>query len=1129
MKKVTTLLLLLAAYAGAQSFQGSLRGRVVDPQNAAVAVAKITIKDEAAGVTRATISSDTGEYSFPAVVPATYTVMVEMPGFKKIEQRGVIVSTQSAVTLDLKLEIGQVTEQVNVTAETPLLETANASTGQVIDRQALEDLPNLGRNPFILARLTQTVVWSGNPKFMRMQDQSGSSQISISGGPVGANNYTLDGISITDSTNRATIIPVQEAVQEMKVQANTYDAEMGRTGGGVFNTTLRSGSNQLHGSLFGSIRSTGWLANNFFANRAGQSKPDQPFKNYGGSLGGPIWVPKLYNGQNKTFFFITGEGYRQYDAASSTLSVPTALERVGDYSQSFQRTVAGSVQLMYDPLSTTTAGVRTLFPGNVLPANRISPIGLKMASYYPLPNGASTYYAIPNFTATVRAFNRADQMTFKADHEFFTWFKASASYLHYGSQEPSNRWFPNQVATPNQGVLYRKTDATQLNATLIPKPTTVVTLRFGYNRFPNFTTPISNGFRLTELGLPASVDALTPNYPSFPSLSTGEFAAYGGGTTSQSFYYSSSFNATVTKFVGKHNLKIGYDYRALHHDGAPAQGPTSFSFSDVFTRQRPTAATTGTGGGLATMLLGYPTGGSMTLGTKFYNYVNYHGFFVQDDWRATPKLTLNFGFRGEHEGAPQDKNDKYLVGFDVNLPSPLQANVPSLKVNGALLYAGVNGNPRHAYNPMSIKSGPRFGFAYSPTAKTAVRGGYGIFWSPQSFSFQSATGYSQTTSIITSVDNNFTPYASLNNPYPTGLIQPVGNSLGGLASIGQSISPLDRAARSAGYVQQMSFDGQYQATASTVASIGYIGSHSLDLPYDRQINQLTVSNFALGSALNTLVANPFFNNGGLQALSTANVARSQLLLPFPQYTSVTLNNTDMGRAYYYALYWKVQKRMSNGMTLLATHTWSRNMNLFGSPQDSYDIVSRQWSRSTNNTPHRMSIATTYELPFGKGKKLVNKGGVLDQVIGGWTINAMGQMQSGYPLSISQTNNNTGTNSGQRPNATGLSPTVDKPIGDRINGWINLAAFSQAPAYTFGNLSPTISMRGPSQFNWDASVFKTFTLFEGLKAQFRAEALNVTNTVLFSDPTGSINSNSFGAITSQRNFPRLIQLGVKILR
>ncbi len=1129
--RLICLPVLFSALVFAQS-QGSLRGRVTDPKESVIPAAKITLIQEATSVSRSTVSNDQGEYSFPSVAPGTYTVQAESPGFKLTANKGVVISTQTSLTLDVKLELGQVTETINVTEAAPLLEAAEASTGQVLDRDKLEDLPNLGRNPFILSRLTQTVVWTGNPKFDRMQDQSGSSQISIAGGPVQANNYTLDGISITDSTNRATIIPAQEAVQEVKVQANTYDAEMGRTGGGVFNTTLRSGTNRLHGSAFGLIRETQWLANNFFANRAGQAIPDQPFKNYGDSLGGPVWIPKIYNGKNKTFFFVTTEGYRQFDAASSSMAVPTALEKTGDFSLSKAApTVAGGgLQIMYDPMSTNlTTGARTPFTGNVLPKSLLSPIGLAMASYYPDPNGASAYYGSNNFTSTVRAFNRADQGTYKLDHELFSWFKASLSYLHYGSQEPSNRWFPNQTGTPNQGVIYRKTDATQANGTITLSPTTVAAVRFGYNRFPNFTPPISKGFRLTQLGFPASVDALTPAYPAFPSITTGEFANYGGGTTSQQVYYSTSYNASVTKFLGKQSVKVGFDYRAIHEDAITSQGPSSFGFTSGFTSQTPLKTVNGTGGGLATMLLGYPVSGSVALGTNFFNYVKYSAFFIEDDYRITPKLTLNFGFRGEHETNPADVNNKFQIGADLNAVNPLQSAIPSLVLKGAFQYAGVGGNPNHAGNPLGLKLGPRFGFAYSVNSKTVIRGGFGIFWIPQSFTTQNAAGYSFTTSITSSINNNFTPFATLNNPYPSGLTQPVGNSLGALTNIGSTLTAVDPGNRSPGYVEQMSFDGQRELTKSTMISGGYIGSHTLKQPFNIALNELNPANYALGaSGLNKSVANPFFGIAPkTTSLGTSStISQSTLLTPYPAYTSVSLSS-PMGRSTYYAFYGKINQRLSQGLTLLATYTWSRNMTLTA-PETYYSpIIPQGWGRAATDTPNNFSLAVTYQLPFGKGKTFLSHSKLLDLAVGGWTTNATTLIHSGSPLSVTQNNNSTGCNGcSQRPNATGIDPTTTGSIDQRIDGWLNPAAFSQAAAYTYGNLSSTIPVYGPGMFNVDASMFKTFTFKENYKMQFRAEALNLTNTVLFANPVTNINTSTFGTITSQTNYPRLIQLGFR---
>ncbi len=1138
--RVISCFLLCAAIVYGQGFQGSMRGRVVDASGAVVPLAKISLIDEGTSISRASVTNEQGEYTFASLTPATYTVIAESGGFKRSEHKGVVVATQQALTLDFALELGQVSDQINVTSESALIETADASTGQVIDRQKIEDLPNLGRNPFMLSKLSESVVQVGNPKFNRMQDQSGSSQISIAGGPVRGNNYTLDGISITDSTNRAVIIPSQEAVQEMKVQANTYDAEMGRTGGGTFNTFLRSGTNQVHGSAFGYIRETDWIANNFFSNRAGQANPDQPFKNYGGSFGGPLRIPKIYDGRNKTFFFVAGEAYRQYDASGTRLSVPTPLELSGDFSKSFS--TKGTQQIIYDPKTTQADGSRTPFANNIIPSSRINAVGQKLASYYPTPNVTGAYYGAPNFDSTVRAFNRADQLTFKGDQEIRSWWRASASYLHYGSQEPSNRWFPNQIASPNQGVIYRKVDATQLNTTLTPSPTMVVAVRYGFNRFPNFTPPISLGFDLASLGLPKSLVSQTL-FPAFPAITMSDLASYGGGTTTQNVYYSRSFNTTVSKFMGKHSLKAGFDWRGLHHDGAPGIGPSSFSFSDVFTRANAKTTTVGTGASLATMLLGNPTGGSQTVGTNFYNFVNYYGAFLQDDFRMTSKLTLNFGIRYEYETGPADRNNKFLTGFDPTAPSPLQQTVADPKIFGTLLYAGVNGNPTSTFNPKTTKFGPRAGFAYSPDSKTAFRGGFGIFWAPLPFSFQNTLGYSQSTPIVTSVDNNFTPAATLDNPYPSGLLQPVGNTAGGLTGIGQAISIYDKNTRSAGYVEQYSFDMQRQLGGSWVVSAGIIGSHGLHLVQDgRNIDQLNPQYLSLGSALNANVSNPMYQHGGALNVGNPTISRSQLLLPFPQFTSVTLLSSDTNKSSYNSVHAKIQRRFAQGMTVLATYTYSRQTDLaygnvgnsFSSapagPQNAYDLTA-EYGLSTSDTPNHLSMAGTYELPFGKGRKFLSGANKLVEfVLGGWSANVVNVMQSGYPLAVSQPNNNSVFGaSTQRPNATGVSAAVDLPFDKRIDGWINPAAFSVAPQFTFGNVSRTITLRGPGLISWDVSMFKTFSVFEGIKAQFRAESLNVANTPQFYGPNTTFTSPSFGLITSQANYPRLVQLGVRFTR
>lgn len=1131
--------LIFAVPLLAQTFHGTIRGQVTDPNSAAVGSARIALIEEGTQVSRHTVTNEQGEFVFASVTPSGYVLVAEASGFKRIERRGVTVATQAALTVDLRLDIGQIAESVNVFEEVPALQTADASTGQILDRQKLTDLPILGRNPFYMAKLAQNIVYAGNPKFARMQDQNANAQVSIAGGPLRTNNYLVDGISITDSTNRAVIVPSPEAVQELKLQASTYDAEAGRTGGGSFNTLLRSGTNSLHGSAVGHIRETAWLANGFFSNRSGQPIPAQPFRDWAGSFGGPIVIPKIYDGRNRTFFFVATESYRQKDGASFPLSVPTALERTGDFSQTLSR--AGTLQTIYDPLTTTVAGTRTPFAGNRIPAERLSSVGKALVAYYPLPNSPTPFHGSNNLNLTGSYPNRGDQFVSKADHQFNRWFRASASYIFQKTFETSapNLW--GNPASPTQGYCCdRKIDATQANATITPTATTVIAVRWGFNRFYSRSNQASDGFNTATLGLPASLVAATPN-TAFPAITMADVSSFGGGGTTQDVFYSRAFNVSLSKFQGKHSWKAGFETRTVHDNGVPSSGPSSFGFSDVFTRPNPRATTTGQGSSLATLLLGYPVSGSFNVVNPFDNYVRYYGGFIHDDYRVTPKLTLNFGFRFEYETGIRDTNDRLIVGFDRTGNSPL--SVPGLPLRGAVQYAGVNGNPTQTFNPKSIKPGPRFGFAYAANDKTVVRGGYGIFWAPTFFFFQNAIGYSQTTNIISSTDGNFTPAVTLANPYPDGLLQPTGNKLGGLSGIGQPLAITDPDTRSAGYVQQFSLEVQRQAPAGLVITTGILATRSLGLFRNGQnINQLDPSYFAQGAALTASVPNPLFNNGGVGTVGSATVGRNQLLRPFPQFTSVTLNSSGTGNSRYYSYYVRAERRLAQGLTALGSYTWSRNVddltgvNLAGAnqittatgPQNAYDLASER-SLSTQDVPNRFTTALTYELPVGRGKTLLPNGPrAVDLVLGGWSINAVGIVQSGFPLAISQPNNNSVIGASyQRPNATGIDAATSGSTSDRINGWLNPAAFSQAPQLAFGNVGKFLNVRGPGTRSLDLSVFKTFSILERYRIQFRAEALNATNTPIFGNPNTTLTNAQFGIITTQVNNPRLVQLGLRV--
>jgi hypothetical protein len=1139
----------------AQSFLGGVRGLVQDSGSAVVASAKVNLINDATQSSRSTVTNGQGEYAFSQIEPATYSIVVESPGFKKVTRKDVIVATAQTVTVDLKLEIGDVTTSVSVTEEVPLIETSNAQNGQVLDTQKMTDLPNLGRNPFLLSKLSTNVVTAGDPRFNRFQDQSGSSQISVAGGPVRGNNYLIDGIPITDSTNRAVIIPSIESTQEMKLQTGTYDATMGRTGGGVFNVLLKSGSNQYHGVLMGSTRQTDWAANNFFLNAAGTARPESTFYNWAGSFGGPVIIPKVYNGKNKTFFWVATESYRQKSPLSDQYALPTALERAGNYSQ--------SSTTIYNPLSARPCAatdncpsgvtqIRTPFAGNIIPSTFINPVGAAILGYLPNPQRTSNTDA-NNFTGIDTLTDRADEYTAKGDQIIRDWWKVSASYMHYKSREPGGNTLGTLPGASGNGpyLLFRKVDATAVNSIMTLNPTTVLTVRYGFNRFPNITEGISFGFNPSTLGLPTSFsNTIQAQYFPQIDLSTGGNSI---SSVSPSIVVFSSKNASVgvSKYMGRHSISAGFDYRLIHTDfTALTTSAGDFKFNGVFSREYPSLSN-GSGADFADLLLGYPSSGSVTTTSKLYDYVKYYSGYVQDDFRVSAKLTVNFGLRYEYETGVAENNNQLAVGFNQTAVNPIAANVTGIVPNGVIQFAGQNGNATTCCSPSKKKFGPRFGVAYQLNSKTTIRGGWGMFYAPTLFTNDAslAPGYTQTTTYVASNDGNVTPANNLSNPFPTGVLQPSGNSLGALTAIGSSFNFIDQH-RTGGLVKQFSFDIQRELPYNIALELGYVGSRSSNLQSGTgtgalDINQVPDQFLSLGSALNNKVANPFFGHGGTGVIGAATVSQAQLLLPFPEYSTIG-ETTNVITAQYDSLVAKAQKRFSAGLTFLTTLTWSKNydnsyasgsanaFNTFsgstppGQPQDVYNL-NREWSLASVDTPITVGGAFTYELPFGTGKKFLNSSKLVDYAIGGWKLNAVTTYRTGFPLFVYQTNNNSVIGTGeQRPNATGVSPAVSGSVESRVFGYINPAAFSTAPAFTFGNISRSLDYRGPGMKNWDVSLFKDFKIRERLSGQFRAEALNATNSPLFANPNTQFGTANFGKITYQSNLARQLSLGVRFM-
>jgi trimeric autotransporter adhesin len=1138
-----------------QSYQGGVRGLITDPQAAVVQNAQVSLTDETTHLARIAVTDSAGQYVFTAVEPATYTVSIAAPGFENLVKKSVVVGAQQFLTLDFQLKLGSSTESVEVAAGTAQVDVADASNGQLLNPQKLENLPAVNRNPYVFERLDNNVVnastVAGNSKF---SDQTGVANVSIAGGPPNVNNYLVDGVPITNLNNLSVFIPSIEAVQEINLQANTYDAEIGRTGGGTFNTVLKSGTNVLHGVLYGEDGQTAWAARTYFL------KPGSPYNinyfNYAGAIGGPVRIPHLYNGKDKTFFWVTEEGYKGNADLTTTTYVPTALERQGDFSHSSVTIYNPFLPLVACPAPyKATQQCRQPFPGNKISAQYLSTVGLNIASSLPLPNETVTTYGASDYFQSLFYSRHADEFIGKVDHQLFPWWYANFSYVHFASTVPSTTALGGLAGKTLSDVLYRKVDAIAQNNTITINPTTVFTAGYGFNRFPNKYVDDLNGFNQQTLGFPTGyVNALQKS--SFPNITMQTAASQGVNSPGYAVFYSRSVVAALAKSLGRHSLKFGYDFRTLSEDFTDTSFANgTYSIANTFSEQLPNSGNVSTGADVADLLLGTATSGVVTTVTPLRLNVHYQGLYVQDNYRVSPRLTLNLGLRYEYELGIRERSNQLVVGLDPTVTNPI-TNTSEVQTYGGVEFAGQNGYPVHCCDASHTMFSPRVGFALALHPTTTLRVGYGVFYAPVYYTANAsiAPGYTQTNVYVASNDGNVTPANTLSNPFPNGVQPPSGNSQGYLTGVGNSLTFMAQNRRSP-LVEEYSADIQQEFPGRLVFKLGYVGAKGRNLlansngtgggstvatsgiiPGTANIDQLPDQDLSLGSALLTKVANPYYNKGGSGVIGSSTVAYNQLLRPFPQFSSV---NVFAGGAesLYNALNVKLQKDLSHGVSLLASYTWSSSWdsewgssNTFSTspslPQDAYNLKA-EYARSIFDIPNRFAAGATVELPFGHGKTYLAHNNLLDRAVGGWSVNAIVLIQTGEPLAVYQnTNNNSSIGAGlQRPNLLGNPCTTGSPES-RINSYFNTSAFSTAPAFTYGNAPRTLNCYGPGYGNLDMSVFKDIHV-ERVNIQFRAEALNALNTPQFASPVSKFGSATFGQIQSQVNLPRYLQLGGRI--
>ncbi len=895
---VLTLLLALIGVTApsihAQNNYGTVRGRVTDVSGAVISNATVILTNDGTEIARFTHTNQAGDYFFTAVEPGTYTVIISAKDFKKTEQNGIIVNLEQTATIDEKLAVGGAGETVEVTGSEPLIDTATASEGQLITEDLVQEIPNQGRNPFTVDKLDNNVTPVGDPRFVRYEDQNGTDSQSISGAPIGANTYVVDGIPISTSTGGVTFVPAVEAVSDVKIQGNTYDAELGRTGGGVLNTSLKSGTNIYHSELFGLTRQNPLVANEWWNNHTGIAKPDFTTYQYAGAFGGRVPYSNRFHFLKKTFFWVTEAGYRQAQplvSSNTAYYVPSARERKGDFSQ--------DGITLYDPTQPFTAGARKVLAGNVIPSNLINAIGQSIANTFPNPTANTAYNGNPNYNGSDDYKTRGDEYVIKVDHEFSQKWAAGASFVHLATDEPSGDLFHTFAASDHNELRY--IDAVALNNTVTLNPTTILTVGFGFSRYWQNTPQFSAGFDQTSgfggVGFPVGYvkQLQSQSYPTITLSGVTSAASIGAantGVTDQSQY---SYVVSITKTIGKQNLKAGYVYRTFNYYLAPeTAGNGSFTFNGEYTSATGKSVTNGPQA-IADLLLGLPSAASVQINPANLNdNLQYQALFAQDDVRVTNKLTANVGLRYEYELGQRESANQYDVGFDPNVAYQFPAANGVVAAKGGIVFASQNGAPSHSENLSHTKFSPRFGLNYEVRPGTVIRGGFGLFYGPIGLLTTATTGFSQVTSYAPTSGTSLGAVAAgpsgwLSNPFNASLLQPSGRTNGALTGFGGALTVPSFGLRSP-FVQQYSFDVEQQLPSNIVFKLGYVGAHGRNLGNQVNINQLpdsVLAQYAGGTAsLSNSVTNPYYaatvaGYPSTGVITQKTVALAQTLLPFP--------------------------------------------------------------------------------------------------------------------------------------------------------------------------------------------------------------------------------------------------------
>ena len=1141
--RTVLLAILFALVAAAQTPTAQITGRVTDSSQSVIPGAAVQVTGVETGLQRRAVANDAGYFAITLLPPGSYRVSVRKDGFRAVTQSGLRLVVDQVARLDFVLEVGAVTESIEVTAAAPTVDSGTAALGTVVSSGQILDMPLNSRNPLRLAYLVPG--FSPSPGFSDQFNRASSFR--INGGRANMNDLFLDGVSNSPPASNGFLsyaaFPSPDALQEFKVQTNSYSAEYGRTNGGVLNMVMRSGTNQFHGVFYEFLRNSKLDANNFFANRAGAKLPSFKRNQCGVAGGGPVVRDKL-------FFFANYEGLRQRQAATFTGTFPTQLERGGDFSRSAKRIGAQCLPAqIYDPFSTRAnpAGgfLRDAFPEARVPASRFDPVGAKVATFYPTANqpgdactGVNNYFAQASDPLDVNQLDSKVDWNASERNRMF----AGVSYRKSVRTEPN--FYRNIAYTGFQTNGYQIPSWNgRLDYTRVQSASLVLNVRGGFTTVTqDAPPPVSQDFSYADLGMPRSLEAQTLRPIGFPVFSVAGYNALGQQFSSplETFQtYSLAGSATLVK--GRHTLKFGLDQR-LNQVGSNLKQDTngSYQFNRGFTQgPNPNVAAANLGDGLASLLLGTGAGGFIQILPSVFTSNFYTGLYTQDDFKITSRLTLNIGLRYDLEGGKRDRFNQ-LTWFDYDVASPVAqaARLPGLR--GGVRFQGVDG-PSH-YPTDRNNFGPRLGLAYSVDNKTAVRAGYGMFYPPyvgMAGNARASEGFSTQSPWVASIDG-VRPENLIRNPFPLGLTLPTGNSLGLSTNLGQNQpDSIDRASIRSSYVQQWNVNLQRELPGRIAAEAAYVGNKGTKLTdVGWEMNQLRPEFLTLGAALQQRVANPFLGLIPRGPFAGAEITRGQLLRQFPQYGNVTNFRPTSASSTYHAMQLRVQKDVSGGASFLLAYTAGKliddngGVGAGGLDSGHQDAFYRRAERaiSPQDISQRMVFSYAYDLPFGAKRRWGGASpAIVSRILGNWQINGIATLATGVALPITAQNTSGAFSALLRPNVTGSAAlSGERSTTDRLAQWFNTSAFAQPAPFTFGNAPRTLpNVRAPGERSLDFSLFKEIPFGENRRAEFRAEFFNLTNTPNFGVPGLALGTGNFGVIGGQANAPRQVQFGLKL--